>query len=236
MKLVVSAAVAATALFAAPAMAQEADTGAYVSLGAGIASVEDLDVAYYDGSDSVDFSFDTNSAAVFRGTVGYDFGMVRADLEVSYHRNKVSAITLEGVNGTAVTLTPADRADVCDLLDADTCGGSGNTFNIEGGRARQLSALANVWFDLPLGPVTPYAGGGLGVTGYELDGEGEARFAWQLGAGLAFNLSSNIALTGDYRFRQANGVTIEDEDFPGEGVRLGKVKTHTFTAGVRFGF
>jgi opacity protein-like surface antigen len=232
MKFAVSAALVTTSLMSVPAMAQEDNTGAYVSLSAGVASVDDLDVTYFDGADTVDFSFDMKSAAVFRGAVGYDFGMVRADVEVSYHRNKVSSVTLERVNGTAITLDAADRADVCDFLEADSCGGSGNTFTTDGtSRARQLSALANIWIDLPVGPVTPYAGGGVGVTGYELDGEGKARFAWQLGAGTAFNVTSNIAITGDYRYREAGGVTLEDE-----GLRLGKVKTHTFSAGFRFGF
>ena len=233
MKFAVGAALAATALVSVPAMAQDADTGAYVSLSAGVASVNDLDVNYDDGTDDADFSFDMKSAAVIRGAVGYDFGMVRADVEVSYHRNKVSSVTVERLNGTAVTLTPADRADVCDFLEANSCGGSGNTFTTDyTSRARQLSALANLWVDLPVGgAVTPYAGGGIGATGYELDGEGEVRFAWQLGAGVAFNVNENIAITGDYRFRQAGGIEIEDE-----GLRLGKVKTHTFSAGIRFGF
>lgn len=236
MKFSVKIALAATSLLSLPAMAQEADRGAYLSLSAGSASVKDLDVNYTDGSDKVDAIYDLKNAAVFRGAVGYDFGSVRADLEVSYQRNKVSSVTVTRVNGAAVTLTSADRADVCVFLEADTCGGSGNTFVIEGSRARQLSALTNIWVDLPLGGVTPYVGGGVGVTGYELDGEGKARFAWQLGAGVAFNVSSRIAITGDYRFRQAGGVTIKDPDFPSETTRLSKVQTHAFTAGIRFGF
>lgn len=247
MKLAMRVATAALTICASvPALAQDSDTGVYVSANAGVSTVNDLDVTYYGPggtfggtgtSDTAEFSFDTKSAAAFRGAIGYDFGTVRADVEVSYQRNKVSGVTLERINGAAVpTLTAADRADVCDYLEADTCGGSGNTFEFDGSRARQLSALANVWLDLPVGPVTPYIGGGVGATGYELDGEGKAVFAWQLGAGAAFNLSPSVALTADYRYRQAKGVRIEDEDFPGEGLELDNVKSSTFSAGVRFRF
>jgi opacity protein-like surface antigen len=239
---------ALASLYAAPALAQDDRTGAYLSLNAGLASVDDLDVRYLaptgtfggaTGSDSLDFAFDLDNAAVFGGAIGYDFGMVRADIEVSYHRNKAKSVTLRNVNGAGVTLAPADRADVCDYLETDSCAGTGNTFDFDddGSKLRQLSALANLWLDIPLGSVvTPYIGGGIGATGYELDGEAKGRFAWQLGAGAAINLSPAIALTADYRHRQAGGVTIVDEDFADEGVVIDKVKTNTFTAGIRFRF
>lgn len=260
MKLAIRAAVAALSFgVSAPALAQDSDTGVYISANAGIASVSDLDVTYFgptgtfggssgaeaavgtfgvaSGTDTAEFAFDLKSAAAFRGAIGYDFGMIRTDVEVSYHRNKASSVTLNRVNGAAVTITAEDRADICDYLDAGTCGGAGNTFTFDGSRARQLSALANLWLDLPINStITPYVGGGVGATGYELDGEGKVRFAWQAGAGLAFNLSPSIALTGDYRYRQAGGVTIEDEEFPGEGLKLAKVKSSIFSAGVRFRF
>ncbi len=246
MKHLFATACAFSALLAAsPALAQDADeTGFYLSLNGGLAAVNDLDVSYYAPTgtfggtaarDTIDFSYNLDSAFAFGGAVGYDFGIVRADVEVSYHRNKASAVTLKGVNGTAVTLTPSDREEVCDYLEADSCGGSGNSFVFDGSRARQLSALANLWVDAPIsGAITPYFGGGIGVTGYELDGEGEARFAWQLGAGVAVKVTPNISLTGDYRYRQSNGVTIEDG--PGEGLILDNVKTNTFSVGLRFRF
>lgn len=231
------------------AFAQSADEdarGVYVSIQGGVAKVNDVDLDYFDeggvfggtgAQDTAEFRTDLKSAFNVAGAIGYDFGLIRADIEVAYSRAKVKALTVEGINGTAITLTPADRADVCDYLEADTCDGSGNTFAVDGGKLRQLSALGNVWVDIPTGSVvTPYVGGGLGVAGFELEGEGKARFAWQVGAGVAFNVSPSAAITLDYRHRQAKGATIEDEDFEDAGVRIGKIRTNAFTAGVRFRF
>lgn len=231
------------------AFAQTADQneqGVYVSLHAGVAKVNDVDVDYFDEGgafggtgpqDTAEFEADLKSAFNVSGAIGYDFGLIRADIEVAYSRNKIKALKVEGINGTPVTLTAADRADVCDYLEVDTCGGSGNTFQFDGSKLRQLSALGNIWVDIPTGSVvTPYVGGGLGIAGFELDGEGKARFAWQLGAGIAFNVSPSAAITLDYRHRRAKGARIVDEDFEDAGVRVGKIRTNAFTAGVRFRF
>jgi opacity protein-like surface antigen len=231
------------------AFAQSVDQnerGVYVALQGGVAKVNDVDVDYFDqagtfggtgGQDIAEFKADLKNAFNVKGAVGYDFGLIRADVEVAYSRNKVKGLTVEGINGTPVTLTAADRTDVCDYLEVDTCGGSGNTFQVDGGKLRQLSALGNIWVDVPTGSVvTPYIGGGLGVAGFELNGEGKARFAWQLGAGVAFNVSPSAAITLDYRHRQAKGATITDDDFEDAGVRVGKIHTNAFTAGARFRF
>ncbi len=210
-------------------------TGFYIGADVGIASISDAEIVYNDGADSAGGQIDTDSAASFGGVLGYDFGTVRTDLEIDYSRNKISALTIDTLNGTAVNLTAQDRADICDFLEVDTCGGSGNTFEFDGSRVRQLSAMANLWLDLPIGSViTPYAGGGLGIAGFELDGEGEGKFAWQIGAGLAFNVSPSAALSLDFRHRQVSSTEIEYDE--SSGFELGKLETNTFSAGVRFTF
>ena len=235
--------------FASTAFAQDATSdkrGAYVSLQAGAAKVDDVDLVYLDeggafggsgAQDSARFDADLKSAFNISAAIGYDFGLIRTDVEVAYSRNKVKGLTLEAINGSPGPLSASDRSDICEYLEVDSCGGAGNTFQVEGSKLRQLTALGNVWLDVPTGlPVTPYVGGGLGVAGFELDGEGKARFAWQVGAGLAFNLSPSAAITLDYRHRQAKGATIADEDFEDAAVRIGKIRTDAFTAGVRFHF
>ncbi len=244
-KLICTAAGAAAMLVAGTATAQDAADvrGAYVELRGGVASVKNVDATYYDAGgtfggtgsrDTAAFDVDLKSAFAFGGTVGYDFGMIRADVQVDYARNRTKQFTLRSINNQAVTITPAIRQDVCDYLETGTCAGSGNTFAYDGDHLRQLSALANLWFDIPTGSVvTPYVGGGAGVGGYELGGEGKARFAWQLGAGVSIDLNRSVALTADYRRRQTNGATIDDG---GAGVIIGKVKTDTASAGLRFRF
>ncbi|QNA85214.1 outer membrane beta-barrel protein [Sphingomonas sp. So64.6b] len=221
------------------------DTGFYAGLSVGLASVQDTDIRYYDAGgtfggtgamDSVDGHIDTKSAAEFKGVLGYDFGMIRGDLEVAYQRNKASALTIDKVNGSAVTLDAGDAADVCDYLEATGCSVSGNTIAFGGGsRVRQLTAMANLWVDVPVGKVvTPYVGGGVGVAGFEIDGEGKARFAWQVGAGVAFKLSDHVALTADFRHREAKGGNLPYD--ASSGFTVGKIHTNSVSAGVRFTF
>jgi opacity protein-like surface antigen len=242
-----AAATAATFLSTAAHAQGDADDGKgfYAGLSVGAASVRDTDIRYYDvggtfggtgTTDSVDGRIHTKSAVEFKGVLGYDFGMIRGDLEIAYQRNKVRALTLDRVNGAAVTLDPADAADVCDYLEVSGCSVSGNTVSFdEGGRVRQLSALANLWLDVPIGTVvTPYAGGGIGMTGFEIEGEGKARFAWQLGAGVAVKLSRNVALTADFRHREAQGGNLPYD--AASGVDVGKIRTNSVSAGLRFTF
>lgn len=237
------AAAGAALMMAAPAQAQ--DRGGYVALSAGVESVQDTDIRYYDvggtfggtgATDSAATTVEFKRATTFGGAAGYDFGTVRADIEVSYARNKLEAITVDSLNGTAVTLSPADAADVCDYLEATGCSASGNRISFtNGGRIRQLSALANVWFDLPVGSgITPYAGGGVGATGFESDGEGSATFAWQLGAGVAVRVTKGVSLTVDYRYRSSQGKDIAYD--ANSGFEVGRIKTSSFTGGLRFTF
>ena len=214
--------------------------GFYGGLNVGVAAVNDVGVTYYDeggtfggtgAQDTFSGAFGTKSAATFGGVLGYDFGMVRADLELSYAKNSVNSFTLGSVNGAPITLSASDRAELCDYLET-SCAGSGNTIAIDGGHLRQLNGLANVWFDLPVGGgFVPYAGGGLGVAGLEVDGEGKSRFAWQLGAGAALHVSRALAVTADYRHRQASSTNVEFDDV--SGLRISKLKTDSFTVGRR---
>ncbi len=238
--LIVFAAAVPTAI-----QSQEANnTGFYIGADIGSSSVSDVDITYYDAggtfggtgtSDSANGTIDTKNAIVFGGVVGYDLGTIRTDIEIDFARNKISALTINSVNGAPVTLTAADRQDICDYLEADSCGGSGNTFNFDGSRVRQLSALANIWVDLPIGStIVPYAGGGIGIGGFEVDGEGSGKFAWQLGAGIAANLSNTTAISLDFRHREIGSSTIDYDDM--SGFRLGKLKTNAFTVGIRLTF
>lgn len=236
------------AIVAAPQLANAQssndDGGVYVSLNAGVATLSDPTVTYYDAGgtfggtgtrDTATAKLDTKSAATFGGAIGYDFGSVRADIEVAYAKNTINSLTFVSLNGSTTTLTAADRADVCDYLEATTCGGSGNTFTIDGSRVRQLSAMGNLWLDLPIGTgVVPYVGGGLGISGFEVDGEGKGKFAWQLGAGVAFKLSSAVALTADFRHREVGKAEIAFDS--ASGFNVSALKTNSAMAGLRITF
>lgn len=240
----IATAAAMTASAATAAHAQDNDTGLYVSVNAGSATLSDPVVTYYDvggtfggtgTTDTASAKLDTKSATTFGGAIGYDFGTVRADIEVQYGRHNIDSLTFLDLNGTPVTLSASDRVDVCDYLEATTCGGTGNTFTIPGSRVRQLSAMGNIWLDLPLSKsIVPYVGGGAGISGFEVDGEGKGRFAWQLGAGVAFNLSPSLALTADFRHRQVSGTEVPYDSV--SGFRVTSLKTNSVQAGLRITF
>ena len=80
------------------------------------------------------------------------------------------------------------------------------------------TAMANLWRDIPITQkLDMYAGGGLGVGGYEFtfsesDGGSTASgssvntaFAWQMGIGMVYELTKNISLDLGYRY-----YTVED--------------------------
>ncbi|MDP2260874.1 MAG: outer membrane beta-barrel protein [Caulobacter sp.] len=243
MKKLILMAGAASALIAAPALAE--DRGAYVSVSAGIASVKDTDIRYYDvggtfggggATDSVQTSVELKDSTTFGGAVGYDFGSIRAEVEIGYNRNDLEAITIKSVNGAPVTLTPAEAADVCLYLEVSGCSASGNRIAFsDGGQVRQLGAMANLWFERPVtSKLTPYVGGGAGLMGFEAGGDGDVTFAWQLGAGVAFQASPNMAITADYRYRSADGKDIAYDS--ASGFEVGKIKTSTVSVGLRFTF
>lgn len=242
-KMTKFAAVVLLSAVSTPALAQD-NQGFYAGVRIGLASTNDVDVIYGDeggtfggtgATDTAEFTANLDSAIAIGGVVGYDFGVVRTDLEVDYSQNKVSGLTINRVNGQPITLTPADATDICDYLETDECSVTGNTIATDG-RLRQLSAIANLWVDLPIGPVTPYAGGGLGMTGYEIDGEGDVRFSWQVGAGVALDVSSTMVVSVDVRHRQATGILITDSEFPDFSIEIDDVRTTTFSAGLRFRF
>lgn len=241
MKKIIALASVIAGVAAGHASAQDtpgARTGLYGSLGGGLASVDDVDLSYVIGSGagatSLDFRFDLDNAAAFVGAIGYDFGAVRTDIEIATSKNKIDTFTLRAVNGQAVTLTAADRAAICSGLGQGSCGGSGNTFQVEDADVKQEIALANLWLDLPVGgAITPYVGGGAGISRASFDDEEKNRFVWQAGAGVAVALSNSLSLTADYRYRQVAATTFDDD---GERVRVGKIKTNLFTAGLRVHF
>ena len=83
-----------------------------------------------------------------------------------------------------------------------------------------FSGLANVWMDLaPSGPVTPYVGGGIGAAhvsredvgreGREPADDSDLILAWQVGAGIGWDIQPNWSMSVDYRWFNAEGPNSE---------------------------
>lgn len=236
---------AALALAATPAFAQDSEqTGFYGQLNAGLTTLSDLDVTLIDvdgaGTD-VGTSAGTKNAFEFGGALGYDFGLIRTEIELAYSRARNNSLTLETVGGAAVPANALQDlvdagidTDVIDLTEVTNVQVSGNTVKYDNGsKLRRLSALANVWLDIPVGDIgiSPYVGGGIGIQGSEIEGEGKATFAWQLGAGIAVPVGSSFAITADYRYRQQSGYTLNEDGF--DYARIGKAKSSSFLLGLR---
>jgi OOP family OmpA-OmpF porin len=130
------------------------------------------------------------------GALGYDAGQFRVEGEITYR-----SVDVDEVNGVPVP------------LDA--------TFSA-------LSFMANGYYDFEMGsPLTPYLGVGLGIVDSEVDVAGfgstsETDLAYQFMAGLGYEVSPNVVLTGGYRY-----FGIAETDAPG---------THEFNIGARFMF
>jgi hypothetical protein len=102
--------------------------------------------------------------------------------------------------------------------------------------------MANAFVDLSVGPVTVYGGGGLGIANVEWDiGNPGYRFhgfdtvlAWQGIAGLSYDLTPQLALTGEYRYLSS----FEDPSFASGGDRIDGVELgdHSALIGLRYSF
>jgi OOP family OmpA-OmpF porin len=195
----------AGAAIASPAQAQQS-TGLYVSAGAG---GNWADSGSFDSNaGSGDFSFDAGPGGVV--ALGYDWGTFRTEAEVGLRTNDVSDI---------------------DVFDDGS-----------EGHQRTLSGMVNALVDLPVGPVTLYGGGGLGVANVEWDignpgytfHDFDTVMAWQGIAGLAYDITPQLAVTGEYRYFSS----FEDLDFRqgGDTIEGGDFGNHSALIGLRYTF
>ena len=206
-----------------PAPVAEVDEGGpYVALYGGASWLQDSDA----GFDTDDLAFDDDEAEVEFDTgwiagaaVGYQadlFGFEpRLELDGAYRQHDVDG-------GTFGALDFDD-----DDVDGDV---------------RAVSGLVNAWFDFPVGALAPYVGGGVGAawidaddvtvgTGVDID-DNDVAFAWQLGAGVGYDLTPSWTATVDYRWFNAENVGLEDD-----GDKLGlDYETHNVMAGLRYTF
>lgn len=151
-------------------------------------------------------------AGTFSGFVGYDFGTfldglsARMEAEVGFLSHNVSRQTVRGIDRTTTTVTTGgvSATTIAQREIATAFGGGEST-----GRTSATYALANYYVDWNLGWVRPYVGAGLGfgyveardfgVLGAIALSDGNWGWAYQLGAGLSFDLTPNIALEAGVR-------------------------------------
>lgn len=119
-----------------------------------------------------------------------------------------------------------------------------------GGKITTLSGLVNLYYDFPTGsPLEPYIGAGIGISHasadnlsagypgttirYDISGS-SAAFAYQFRGGVAYNLSSNAAVTLGYRYFNVAKQSF-DVGSIGE-VDVGGLGVHNVELGFRYRF
>lgn len=196
---------------AASAKADDWRSGLYIKGGIGLAYSRDQE--YADGVSARDTEL--KNGYYTQGAVGYDYGMFRSELEVSYRRNDVDAHTLNGAN-------------------------LGNP----GGDAESWAGMINGYVDIPTGTVvTPYIGAGIGfarvdaneydTSGVDFLDDGETDFAYQGMAGLDFAIDDALSLYTEYKYFAVDNAEVRtvannpsDLDYD----------SHTVSVGLRYSF
>jgi OOP family OmpA-OmpF porin len=207
LKYVLMGGVACFAMSSA-AFAQQA-TGLYVSAGVGANWAIDGDIdadasllgPLFTASATATPDIDVGPMGVI--AVGYDWGYLRTEAELGLRTNDLSKFT--GDYDVSFLGFPVASGD----FDSDDLSSLGLDLR---GHQRVLSAMVNALIDFDLGPVTIYGGGGLGVANVEwnlgLTGFGggadgssfQTLLAYQGIAGLAYNVTPQLAVTAEYRY------------------------------------
>jgi opacity protein-like surface antigen len=156
-------------------------------------------------ADTLSWATDGDSGFIVGGAVGMSLkqlmGGLRAEVEVAYRENQIDG------SWTSNTTAPP---------------GTGGTLDID---HSTFSVLANLWYDVDVGSISPYIGGGLGWADTEIEGTylgaaggpfsfSNSGFAWQVGAGINFDVSPNIKLGVGYRYFEGPEVTVGSVNLP----------------------
>ena len=211
-------AIAVFALIFITTSAQAADKKWYVSgdLGFSMASDSDLSIL---GVDFAEVTFDPGFNIA--GALGYDYGSIRAEFELAYHAWGLDEATIPGI----IAGVPIPGCPCSGPIEGDV---------------GIFSYMVNGYYDFQIGDssIVPYLGGGFGgayVKG-DLglgDSDYDAVFAYQLMAGIGYEINSLTILTLGYRY-----FATTDPGFDlGIGADLeATVESHDFNLGVRLMF
>ncbi|MBU5612690.1 outer membrane protein [Geomonas azotofigens] len=209
------------ALLALPAVASATPLypGPYVSGFVGVTIPETTNATSFTGGTVFDDRIKFDPGLNVGGTLGYDFGFMRFEGEISYKDLQLNTVT--------------DR-------------GTGERFRVTDGNVDTTAFMANVFVDLHNDtPITPYVGGGVGfaalhmndVVGYSLSTPGvtglymaddQVVFAYQAGGGLELALNRQLSLDLAYRYFGTSQASFISTEF--------EVKSHNASVGLRLKF
>jgi opacity protein-like surface antigen len=176
-----------------------------------------------------DVNFDYGGVYALQGRTGFTLGAavgthlapgLRGELELSYLRHAINTYTFT----------------------------SGTNPDVASGHMEQTFLLANVWKDFQLGMFSPYVGAGVGFGTTRLDNAAFAGgtigskaglgLAGQLGAGVRFGITDNLAADLGYRFKSTVNAFIEGTSETGGKTDNASAATydHVFQFGLTYGF
>jgi len=191
----------------------------YISGFFGTCIPANTDVSSYDYgwstsyADRVEFAPDINIG----GTVGFDYGAVRLEGELSYKHGEIATIT-------------------------DQIGGQ--RYHNASGNLGALAMMFNTFFDLHnSSPITPYVGGGVGFATMHLSDtfvaeaggpiyeEGDASaFAYQIGTGIEIALKQRLSLDLGYRYFATTKANFDPNPYISSEL---KFQSHNIAIGLR---
>jgi opacity protein-like surface antigen len=199
----------------------------YVSVFGGWSLPDDFDVGFVGlSSTAYDASIDLDSGFMAGIAAGARFNhWLRADVELSGNWHDV--------DGDEVFATGGSPAFT--------------TLSLEG-NVNALFVLANLWIDVPVGDIIrPYIGGGVGLGrldadisttgGYSIIDDSDWGFAFQVGAGITFDVTPNMVVDLGYRFKAINAELKVDDDFFNPTTDTdADYRSHNVLLGLRFEF
>lgn len=186
--------------------------GLYVK-GAGAVNVM-RDHDFNTASGQIDTDMDTGYG--ISGAVGYDYGQVRAEVEMAYRQNDVSSHTLAGTGALA---NP-------------------------GGDVSSLAVMVNGYYDFDTqSPLTPYVGAGIGVANVDfqdyasgatnaMSGD-DTTFAYQAIAGLEYEFVDHLSALVEYRYFATSDIDV-DSTLGGNLSTDTSYGNHSFLLGLKY--
>jgi opacity protein-like surface antigen len=184
-------------------------------------------VSIFGGVNMLD-SIDYDSSAGDSGELNFDNGY---SIDAALGVNLGGGLSLEGQLG----YLNADLTDATYGTDEFSADGS----------ASALYAMANAWYGIDLGGITPFIGAGIGIANLTLDSQYDApynvasfdesgtTYAAQVGAGVSINVTDSMALTARYRYFMTGDVEFTD----GQGDTVtGSLATNIVDVGLKISF
>ena len=220
-KLAVAVALASTTL-ASPVLAR--DNSWYVGVGAGAMLVEDLDLDI--GTFNNAGTLDHRAGYDVEGTVGYDFGGFRAEVEVGFREADIKSgrFTTPGI--------PSLPGGAGSFTGSTALNGDSNALSF------MVNGLLDFGDDDGL---QGFVGGGAGVARVSVEpvfagpflDDSDTGFAWQAIAGVRAPLSDNIDVGLKYRFFNADNLDLVDQ--AGRDVST-RFRSHSILGTLTFNF